>query len=178
MQYSKKNSQKKSQLSKKKVRDINPRDYTIMGAHPNYVHFSPAADRQLIQPISHSLEKWILMILLAFAMAAFTGFKLLENSDLAFSLTDGSSESFAASSLSNDKDFKEQFNKNSQEAQALMAKHRTSYQKKTPKYGKGTKKYYAKKATDKKSKKKIARKLPSKKKMLSKNVRKKAVARK
>jgi len=176
MQYSKKNPIKKSQLSKKKVRDINPRDYTVMGAHPNFVHFSPAADRQLIQPISHSLEKWILMILLAFAMAAFTGFKLLENSELAFSLTDGSSESFAASSLSNDKEFKDQFNKNSNEAQAMMEKHRSSYNKKTPKYGKGQKKFYAKKSTAKKSKK-IARKVPSKKKMLSSNVRKKAVAR-
>lgn len=171
MQYSKKT--KKSQLSRKKVTDINPREYTIMGTHPSYVHFNPAGEKVSMQPISHSLEKWILMILLAFAMAAFMGFKLLENSDLSFSLNDGTNKNFAAHSVSNDEEFKAEFTKNRKEARALMEEHKTSY-KKTPKYGKGATKYYAKKAKGSKSKK-VAKK--SSKKRIAKNVRKKTLAR-
>src|SRR5688572_21563428 len=132
---------KKSQLSRKKVSDINPREYTIMGTHPTYVHFNPAGENQIMKPISHSLEKWILMILLAFAMAAFTGFKLLENSDLSFSMS--GSNDLANHSVSSDDEFKAEFNKNRKEARAMMEEHKSTY-KKTPKYGKGATKYYAK----------------------------------
>lgn len=161
---------KKSQLSRRKVSDINPREYTIMGTHPTYVHFNPAGENQVMKPISHSLEKWILMILLAFAMAAFTGFKLLENSDLSFSLSDGNKD-FAAHSVSTDEEFKTEFNKNRKEARAMMEEHKSTY-KKTPKYGKGATKYYAKKS---KGSKKIAKK--SSKKRIAKNIRKKTLAR-
>lgn len=170
MPYSKKN--KKAQLSRKKIADINPREYTIMGTHPSYVHFNPAGEKQMIQPISHSLEKWILMILLAFAMAAFMGFKLLENSDLSFSMSDNSTKEFAAHSVSNDEEFQTHFDNNRKEARALMENHKTSY-KKTPKYGKGATRYYAKKSNGKV--KKIAKKL-NKKKIAKKPIRKKTIA--
>ncbi|MEZ4814591.1 MAG: hypothetical protein R3A80_05210 [Bdellovibrionota bacterium] len=163
MPYSKRT--KKSQLSKKKVAQITPRDYTTMGVHPSYVHFNPAGEKQMILPISHSLEKWILMILLAFAMAAFLGFKMLENSELAFSLTDGSTENFAAHSVSNEKEFKNEFNKSRDEARAIMQKHKQAKSIKTsPKYGKGQKKYYAKKKSKLSRSKKVAKRKSHKRK--------------
>ena len=174
MPYSKKKSVGRY-LSKKKVVDINPREYTIMGSHPEFIHFNPSgSSASMSHPLSHKLEKWILVTLLALAMAAFAGFKLLENSDLSFTLTDGHtppahSTLNASNSLSSESEFKQQFDSNRKDARAMLQNHKTASLKIIPKYGKGAEKYYAhskhsKKhlATSKLKKRHVAKKLAKK----------------
>ena len=128
-------------LSHKKVSALKPREYTVMHGHPDYISFDPSGHSHLRgYSISHKVEKWILIVLLAFAVAAFGGFKLLENSDMSFSLTDPAKEqvlSAKSNSVSSESEFKTAFQNNRKEARALMQGY-------SPKYGKGTKKYYAK----------------------------------
>ena len=109
------------------------------------------------------------MILLAFALAAFAGFKLLENSDLSFSITDGSSDSTYSKALApkNDAEFRKQFKKNRGDALALMQQHKSGY-KKNPKYGRGANRLYAQKTTHKVKKLSPYQK-SHKKKMLAKH---------
>ena len=162
-------------LTRKKLSDINPRDFTVMGASSDFVHFNPSGEAMSLHPISHKLEKWILIVLLAFAMAAFMGFKLLENSDLSFSMNDNPTKSASANSLSSEDEFKSEFVKNRKEARALMEQHSAAI-KITPKYGKGAIKLYAKKAKNKNTKK-VAKKSSNKKRVASKASNKKAIAR-
>lgn len=177
MSYTKKSKKLPYSTARKKAVHINPRDYTVIGHSAEFMGLHSSHSKSVAQPISHSLEKWILMILLAFAMAAFAGFKLLENSDLSFSITDGSSEvAHKALTPKNDAEFRKQFKKNRAEALSLMQEHKTSI-KKNPKYGRGANKLYAQKGSSK-SKKLYAAKKASKKKLIAKHKRaKKTLAR-
>ncbi len=171
----------KGHITKKKVGAIHPRDYTYMGTSPQFVHFNPSGETYPAHTISHRLEKWILIILLAFAMAAFMAFKLVENSDFSFSMSESNplsqrtSSVNAAHSVGNDAEFKEEFNKNRKEARALMEEHNLGSRKYKPKFGKAAGRYYAVKKS-RASAKKFAKKV-SKKKFTSKVSRKKAIAR-
>jgi hypothetical protein len=160
-------------LSRKKVANLNPREYTLMGASPEHIRFNPAGEIMTIQPISYKLEKWILMILLAFAMAAFMGFKLLENSDLSFSLTDGAAKStHAASSIANDSEFKTEFNKVRADARGQMEQHKVA-SRETRKDKMENRKMYAHKKVHAKG----VAKRSSKKRIVSKSSRRKTIAR-
>ena len=135
----------KNHLSLKKVTSLVPHDFTVMRSHPDYISFDPSGSAHLRggYTLSNNLEKWILIVLLAVASAAFAGFKLLENSDLSFSLNEGSNKEQVAASVSSEAEFKEAFQNNRREARALI-------QKTSPKRDKTTKKYYAKAKTSKK----------------------------
>lgn len=139
---------KKPKISKKKVTELSPQDYNFVGDHHGFMGLSPSHHGKSTTPsMSHRLEKWILLTLLALAMAAFTGFKLLENSDMAFSINDSSpKQANSTNSLGSEEEFKAAFKQNREEARALVHS-KTNAVKKVSVSKRSSKKLFAKKTS-------------------------------
>jgi hypothetical protein len=120
----KKKNIKVTKLSHKKITKLSPREYTLMNVSPDFVNFNPslAGDSGLQvfnNGISHKVEKWILIVLLSLAMAAFLGYKLLENSEFSYTLEND--KVIQTHGLNTQEDFDSQFNENRAEAQKALA---------------------------------------------------------
>ncbi len=106
---------------KKKISEISPREYTHMGAAPDFFQFNPSEHRPSISSFVNKAEKWVMIVLLSFAVAAFLGFKFLQNSDLSFNMDAKSNEIIdAANAVSSQEAFKEAFQENRKEARAIV----------------------------------------------------------
>ena len=114
-------TKKKTKVSRKKLGVLAPKDYTVLGDHHEFMNVTPAHHgRKAAHPISHRVEKWVLLTLLAIASAAFMGFKLLENSDMTFSISDAGPSSSSGNSLATDSEFRAAFKENRTAARALL----------------------------------------------------------
>lgn len=171
-------SKKKHKISRKKLTELAPKDYTILGNQHEFMRINPSSHaRSRGHSVSHRVEKWVLLTLLTLAMAAFMGFKLLENSDMSFSISENTAapmQSKSTNSLPSEEEFKAAFKHNREEARSLI-QDRTKISKskkaiankKAPK--KFTKKFVvAKKISKKKKSKRIVRIAKAKKSAIAK----------
>ncbi len=122
--------EKNKKKPRKKITEVAPRDYTVLGPSPDFVYFNPSEHRPIITGFVSRAEKWLMVLLLAMAAAAFLGFKLLQNSDLSFSVNDNSTDTKEAvikaeDSVSSQAEFKANFLENRKDAREMLAANKT-----------------------------------------------------
>jgi hypothetical protein len=148
-------SKKKHKVTRKKLAELSPKDYTVLGNQHEFMRINPSAHKSASHSMSHRVEKWVLLTLLAIAMAAFMGFKLLENSDMAFSISDSKvapAQSHSTNSLPSEEEFRSVFKQNRLEARALIQDRKANTTKKSYATKKVTKKILIAKKTKRKKK--------------------------
>lgn len=107
----------------------------------------------------YRFEKWILLLLLASTTAAFISLKLVESSDMSFTLTETPPVAVANNSLSTETEFKAAFKENRKEARAIVEKYAHKTHKIMSASSKSKKADLAKNASSKKSSKKAVKNL-------------------
>lgn len=125
--------EKHKKKTRKKVQEVAPRDYTVMGPSPDFVYFNPSEHKPVITGFVSSAEKWLMVVLLAVAAAAFLGFKLLQNAEMTFSMNDPDQANVVKSqdAVSSQSEFKSNFLDNRREARAMFEENKAATKKAT-----------------------------------------------